>query len=81
MNPGVELRSISPEATPEEVAAIVAAVTQVERELAAQAAAASTVDSQRLDHWRLAPRLAHRRTGMTRGPWRLSGRLARRVRA
>lgn len=76
----MHLRSISPDATPEEVAAIVAALTQLERERRA-ALAAGGADAQRLDHWRLAGRLAHRRSGMARGTWRLSGRLARRVRA
>lgn len=77
----MELRSISPDATPEEVAAIVAALAEVQRQQVAAAASHPLVDPQRLDHWRMAPRWAHRRTGMARGPWRLSGRIARRVRA
>lgn len=83
----MQLRSVSPEATPEEVAAIVAALAQIRRQSAASGAppsaggAGPSAGAQQLDHWRVAGRLAHRRVGMARGPWRLSGRLGRRVRA
>ena len=77
----VELRAISPDASPEEVAAIVAALAEVERQRRAQAMAATVAGGQQLDHWRFAGRLASRRAGMTRGPWRLSGRIRSRPHA
>lgn len=78
----VELRSVSPQASPSEVAVIVAALAEVERRRIADAAGSPPPsDPRELDHWSLAGRMAHRRVGMTRGPWRLSGRLTRRVRA
>jgi hypothetical protein len=73
----VHLRSISPEATPEEVAAIVAAVSSV---LAASGGAPEPV-SDDLHEWVRAARLRSRRAGLQRGPWRMSGRLGRRSRA
>jgi hypothetical protein len=79
------LRVVSPDATPEEVAAITAAFEVVQREraqAAAHAAASATGgDAQRLDAWVRAARLTGRRSGMLRGPWRLSGRMSRRSRA
>ncbi len=74
------LRSISPGADPDEVAAIVAAVVELDRRRRAAAAGGREPDPQRLSHWRVAPRLGARRAGMTRGPWRLAGRLTRRTR-
>jgi hypothetical protein len=75
------LQVISGDATPDEVAAITAALATVfaEREAAARAAAASTGDG--LDAWVWASRLTARRAGLMRGPWRLSGRIGRRARA
>jgi hypothetical protein len=72
----VRLASISPDATPEEVAAIVAAIT------AAQPVAVdeSGVDDT-LHEWVHAARLRSHRAGLQRGPWRLSGRIGRRARA
>ena len=79
------LRVISPDATAEEVAAITAAFEVVQREraqVAARAAAAVTGgDAERMDAWVRAARLTGRRSGMLRGPWRLSGRISRRSRA
>jgi Acyl-CoA carboxylase epsilon subunit len=73
----MELRAISPEATPEEVAAIVAAL--------ALATEASPVEAPApaddLHEWVRAARLRSRRVGLQRGPWRMSGRLGRRSRA
>jgi hypothetical protein len=71
---GPVLRSISPEATPDEVAAIVAA-------LAALPSAASSAPSAEGSSWVRVSRLSARRTGLMRGPWRLSGRIGRRARA
>jgi hypothetical protein len=70
------LRSISPEATPQEVAAILAAV--------AASTAAPIVEDHRddtLHEWVHAARLRSHRSGLQRGPWRLSGRIGRRSRA
>jgi hypothetical protein len=71
------LRSISPDATPEEVAAIVAALAAVQMR-----AAEPDIDaSDDLHEWVHAARLRSRRAGLQRGPWRMSGRLGRRARA
>jgi hypothetical protein len=70
------LRSISPSATPGEVAAIVAAIAELSRR---QAATAPRDDGLR--EWVHAARLSSRRAGLQRGPWRLSGRIGRRTRA
>jgi hypothetical protein len=76
------LRSISPEATPEEVAAIVAAI---ESAAAISGAAldgpAETDGGETLNEWTRGSRLGARRAGLQRGPWRLSGRIGRRSRA
>jgi hypothetical protein len=68
------LRVITPDATPEEVAAIVAAIA------AATEAAAPEPEAPVLDEWVHASRLVSRRIGRVRGPWRFSGRVARRTR-
>jgi hypothetical protein len=79
------LRVVSPDATPEEVAAITAAFEVVLRERGQAAARASASvtddDAERLDAWVHAARLTSRRSGLLRGPWRLSGRISRRSRA
>jgi hypothetical protein len=79
------LRVISPDASPEELAAITAAIEVVrhERALVAARSAASVTggDAEHLDAWVRASRLTARRSGMLRGPWRLSGRIDRRARA
>lgn len=71
------LQVVDASASSEEVAAITAAVTAA---FAARREPASD-GSAELRMWVRAPRLGARRTGMTRGPWQLSGRLVRRVRA
>jgi hypothetical protein len=74
----VELRVITPDATPEEVAAITAAVAaSVVRPVAVVDAPAVA----EVSNWVLAPRLSGRRAGYARGEWRLSGRMGRRSRA
>ena len=79
------LRVVSPDATPEEIAAITAAFEVVQRERAQAAARASVSvtggDAEHLDAWVRAARLTGRRSGLMRGPWRLSGRISRRSRA
>lgn len=72
----VKLASISPDASPEEVAAIVAAIA---------ASQVTVVDDGGVDdtlhEWVHAARLRSHRAGLQRGPWRLSGRIGRRARA
>jgi len=71
------LRVITPSATPEEVAAIVAAV-----ELAVAARTRVVLaEPEPVSTWVSASRLTARRAGFSRGDWRLSGRLGRRARA
>jgi len=78
-------RVISPDASPEELAAITAAIEVVRHERAhavARAAPSATGgDADHLDAWVRASRLTARRAGLLRGPWRLSGRIDRRSRA
>lgn len=69
------LRAISPDATPEEVAAIVAALSSM------RGARVELAEDDTLHEWVRAARLQSHRSGLQRGPWRLSGRLARRIRA
>jgi hypothetical protein len=77
--PKFELRSISPDATPEEVAAITAAIAaSMARSTPAAAAGASPGSAS---NWVHAARLSARRSGYARGDWRLSGRMGRRSRA
>ncbi len=71
---GPTLRAISPDASDEEVAAIVAAVAVFSTTDAAPEAEAH------LDEWVRGARLVSRRVGRVRGPWRFSGRVARRTR-
>lgn len=66
------LAAVSPHATPEEVAAIIAAVSACSEELAS-----STESRHPLAHWVRASRLASRQVRLRRGPWRLSGRIGR----
>jgi len=74
------LRVVSPSATPEEVAAIVAAVESCLAAGAVAGAAADAADPT-MREWVHGSRLAARRAGLQRGPWRLSGRIGRRARA
>ena len=68
---------------PEEVAAVLAVLTVLEDErrltLAVPGETAGRGDD--LDAWVRASRLSGRRSGLSRGPWRLSGRISRRCRA
>jgi hypothetical protein len=79
------LRVISPDASPEELAAITAAIEVVRHErahaAARSAASATGGDAEHLDAWVRASRLSARRAGLLRGPWRLAGRIGRRARA
>ena len=69
------LRSISPEATPEEVAAILEAIA------ACAPAPRPARGDDTLHEWVRTSRLRAHRSGLHRGPWRLSGRMPRRSRA
>ncbi len=71
------LRVITPDATEEEVAAIVAALAAVQ----ASEQFVEEDPSDDLHEWVHAARLRARRAGLQRGPWRMSGRLGRRARA
>lgn len=78
------LASVPEGATPEQVAAIVAALAVIDaddRARVAAAAAAAAGDEERIDAWVRSARLSGRGAGFTRGPWRLAGRLSRRHRA
>lgn len=65
--------------TPEQVAAIVAALSVIEGERAATAVSAP-LSVEPLNMWVEASRRSAQRAGMQRGPWRLSGRLGKRSR-
>ena len=73
-----QLQSISPDATPEEVAAITAAIAVSMASARAEGAMAEAVVTSA---WVQAARVSARRGGYSRGSWRLSGRLGRRARA
>lgn len=68
-------RVIDANATPEEVAAIVAALSMMAPEAGGEATPLAT------SRWVKAARLTSRRSGLSRGEWRLSGRIGRRARA
>ena len=70
------LRAVTPEATPEEVAAIVAALAATTASDAPHGFGDDT-----LHEWVRSARLRAHRSGVRRGPWRLSGRMPRRSRA
>jgi hypothetical protein len=72
------LRIVHPDATPEEVAAILAAVGALTAR--PRTGAPETADDT-LHEWVHSARLQSRRASMQRGPWRLSGRIGRRTRA
>jgi len=74
-SPAPRLRVITPDATPEEVAAIVAAVAAC----LPRPHHAAPIDL--LDEWVHTARLRAHRGGLRRGPWRLSGRRPGRSRA
>jgi hypothetical protein len=60
------LRAISPDATPDEVAAIIAAIA-----VCTESAAANSTRDDTLHEWVRASRLRAHRAGLRRGPWRL----------
>jgi hypothetical protein len=74
--------SIRPTPTDEEAAVIAAAIVVLDEQqrAAAEAAAANAPAPERLSVWVDASRRSAQRAGLQRGPWRLSGRIARRSR-
>jgi hypothetical protein len=74
--------AISPAPTDEEAAAIAAAIVVLDEQERAPAALAraNAPAPERLSVWVDASRRAAQRAGLQRGPWRLSGRIARRSR-
>jgi hypothetical protein len=70
------LRVLNPDATEDEVAAILAAVA-----MCTQVTAPAGPSGGTLQEWVRGTRLSARRAGLQRGPWRLSGRIGRRTRA
>jgi len=70
------LRVLNPDATEEEVAAILAAVA-----MCMPGAGPAPISGGTLQEWVRGTRLSARRAGLQRGPWRLSGRIGRRTRA
>jgi hypothetical protein len=78
------LAAVPSGASPEEVAAIVAALAVIDADEQARAAAAAGAagnDPDRIDAWVRSSRMSNRGAGYTRGSWRLAGRLPRRKRA
>jgi Acyl-CoA carboxylase epsilon subunit len=66
--------------SPEQVAAIVAALSVIDAERATVAAATGPDSPEAFSMWVEASRRSAQRAGMQRGPWRLSGRLSIRAR-
>ena len=69
-------RVVDANASAEEVAAIVAALTVL-----TPAGAVGDAGETESSRWIMAARLASRRASLSRGDWRLSGRIGRRARA
>jgi hypothetical protein len=77
----VTVGSIDGNPTPEEVVAVTVAVTTlVEEHIRASAPAAATPPREWLSVWVEASRRSAQRSSLQRGPWRISGRIARRSR-
>ena len=66
--------------TPEEVAAVTAVTVALEEQQAQAEAQAAAEQRESTSMWVEASRRSAQRASMQRGPWRLSGRLGRRVR-
>jgi len=69
------LRAIPPDASADEVAAIIAAIASLQPDVVAPD------ESIERSRWLDASRRSARRVGVSRGDWRLSGRVVRRARA
>lgn len=77
-HPLLRIESIRPVPTDEEVAVITATLGLL---ASRRRASASEPTPERLSVWVDASRRSAQRAGLQRGPWRLSGRIARRARA
>lgn len=77
-----QIARITPEPSPQEVAAITAALAVVaaEEAEAARRRAARPQPGEHLSAWVEASRRSAQRAALQRGPWRLSGRIGRRFR-
>ena len=75
------LAAVPEGASPQEVAAIVAALAVLDDERRSGPPPPSADRGAGLDAWVRASRLTGRRAGLIRGPWRLAGRIGRRSRA
>jgi hypothetical protein len=81
MTSPVQVASIDGNPTPEEVVAVTVAVTALlEQQLQASAAATEPAPREWLSVWVEASRRSAQRSSLQRGPWRISGRIARRSR-
>ena len=78
MTAPLRFRVIDGDATPEEIAAIVAAIGALH---ARSSQVGVDAGDDTLHEWVRTARVQSRRTGLQRGPWRLSGRVGRRTRA
>ena len=76
----MKIASIHPRATDDEIAAIGVALAIVDEERRRAAAAVQHATREHMSAWVDASRRAAQRSGLQRGPWRLSGRIARRSR-
>ncbi|MCZ7535551.1 MAG: hypothetical protein M5T61_06130 [Acidimicrobiia bacterium] len=77
----MRIASIHPRAGDDEIAAIGAALAVLaEEDRRAADAAARIESSEQLSAWVDASRRSAQRSGLQRGPWRLSGRIGRRSR-
>jgi len=72
------LGRITPDASPDEIAAIVAAIGECT--WAVPPLSDDDVADDTLHEWVNTARVMSRRAGLQRGPWRLSGRVGRRSR-
>jgi hypothetical protein len=77
----LQVAQISGNPTPEEVVAVTVAVTALlDQQLQASAAVAEPARRDWLSVWVEASRRSAQRSSLQRGPWRISGRIARRSR-
>jgi hypothetical protein len=76
----VRVSSIHGNPTPEEVVAITVAVSAFAAQQAAPVEVAPAPRSDWLSVWVEASRRTAQRSSLSRGPWRISGRIARRSR-
>jgi hypothetical protein len=76
----IHVASITGNPTPEEVVAITVAVTTLFEQSAVPVSSTPSTPPDWLSVWVEASRRSAQRSQLTRGPWRISGRLARRSR-